>query len=85
MNISCWPVGRKWSRIQTFQDKKILFGFISRKYKMFSWIKGKDKILLGIEEAVSYVNFQDNSYTKQILIIMELKEKYNSNKNASYC
>ena len=52
---------------------------------MFSWIKGKDKILLGIEEAVSYVNFQDNSYTKQILIIMELKEKYNSNKNASYC
>lgn len=56
-----------------------------RKYKMFSWIKGKDKTLLGIEEAVSYVNSQDNSYTKQILIIMELEEKYNGNKNASYC
>ena len=42
--------------------------------------KGKDKTLLGIEEVVSYVNSQDNSYTKQILIIMELKEKYNGNK-----
>ena len=52
---------------------------------MFCWIKGKDKTLLGIKEVVPYVNSQDNSYTKQILIIMELKEKNNGNKNASYC
>ena len=68
--------------------KIILFGFYSRKYKslgMFCWIKGKDKTLLRIKEVDPYVNSQDNSYTKQILIKMELKEKNNGNKNASYC
>ena len=52
---------------------------------MFCGRKGKNKTLLGKKEVVPYVNSQDNSYTKQILIIMELKEKYNGNKNASYC
>ena len=66
---------------------KILFVFLKKIENSFFVLlkKGKDKTLLGIEEVVSYVNSQDNSYTKQILIIMELKEKYNGNKNASYC
>ena len=61
---------------------KILFVFLKENRKFFFVLlkKGKDKTLLGIEEVVSYVNSQDNSYTKQILIIMELKEKYNGNK-----